>query len=524
MSGFTINQAFSQFLKRAERSSQERLVSTFVGIDNLVAALNSPDHRVIFGRRGTGKTHALTYVADAREKALDHAILIDLRTIGSDQSIYSDQTRSLPERSTRLLIDVLGQIHDALTTVAVEHAELYDLSRIAVHLDRLADAITTTRVVGDVTQSSVQSDSSVSDKQSQAAVKLGVSDASLNLGMTSGRNASKSSTLSRSVTGKPQFSLIFGDVLSALRDTVACLGGHRFWVMLDEWSSLPHDLQPFLADLIRRCVLPVNAITVQIAAIEQRCNFIIYGEGGAYTGFELGADVSADVNLDDFMVFDNDADRAKEFFKEFLFNHFVVVEGKDASIVINNSSDLIRQAFTDNRAFEEFVRAVEGVPRDAMNIISLAALKAGAQSISVQMVRDAARDWYQRDKANVLNAKAELNGLLQWIMQEVIEHRRARAFLLRSDQKDDMIDDLFDARLLHIRKKTVAAHDRPGVRYLVYKLDYGCYVDLLLTAKAPAGLLASDDSEEFLEVPPDDYRAIRRAILDIDEFRRSLLT
>src|SRR5665213_1103416 len=82
-----------------------------------------------------------------------------------------------------------------------------------------------------------------------------------------------------------------------------------------------------------------------------------------------------------------------------------------------------------------------------------------------------------------------------------------------------MIDDLFDARLLHILKKAVTAHDRPGVRYLVYKLDYGCYVDLLVTAKAPGGLLASDESEAFIEVPPDDYRAIRRAILDIDEFK-----
>jgi hypothetical protein len=520
MAGFTINQAFSQFLKRAERSSQERLVSTFVGIDNLVAALNSSDHRIIFGRRGTGKTHALTYIADAREKVSDHATLIDLRTIGSDQSIYSDQTRSLPERATRLLIDVLGQIHDALTTIAVEHAEEYDLAKMAVQLDRLAEAITSTRVVGDVTQASTVSGSKESERERGLSVDVDPSKVGVKADVKSSDKETNSVSLSRSATGKLQYSLVFGDVLSALRNIVACLNGRRFWIMLDEWSSLPHDLQPYLADLIRRCVFPVNAITVQIAAIEQRCNFIIHGEGGAYIGIELGADVSADVNLDDFMVFDNDAERAKAFFKEFLYNHFIVVEGKDTSIVVNSSNDLVKQAFTDVRAFEEFVRAVEGVPRDAMNIISLAALKSGNQPISVQGVRGAARDWYQRDKANVLNSKPELNDLLQWIMQQVIENRKARAFLLRTDQRDAMIDDLFDARLLHIRKKTVAAHDRPGVRYLVYKLDYGCYVDLLVTAKAPTGLLATD-TDEFIEVPPDDYRAIRRAILDIDEFRKS---
>jgi hypothetical protein len=234
--------------------------------------------------------------------------------------------------------------------------------------------------------------------------------------------------------------------------------------------------------------------------------------------------VSADVNLDDFMVFENDAERAKNFFRQFLYNHFEAVEGRDGRITVRDSSELIRKVFTEIRAFEEFVRAVEGVPRDAINIIGLAALKAGDALISVQIVRNAARDWYQRDKANVLNSKPELNQLLQWIITEVIESRRARAFLLQSDQRDVMIDDLFDARLLHVLKKSVAAHDHPGVRYLVYKLDYGCYVDLLLTAKAPNGLLPGEDDGMYLEVPPDDYRAIRRAILDINAFRGQKMT
>ena len=44
------------------------------------------------------------------------------------------------------------------------------------------------------------------------------------------------------------------------------------------------------------------------------------------------------------------------------------------------------------------------------------------------------------------------------------------------------------------------------------KIDYGCYVDLVNTTKAPIGLFESDD-DGFVEVPRDDYRSIRRAIL-----------
>lgn len=110
-----------------------------------------------------------------------------------------------------------------------------------------------------------------------------------------------------------------------------------------------------------------------------------------------------------------------------------------------------------------------------------------------------------------------------WIIDEVIAHRRARAFLLRGDRKHFLIDKLFDARLLHILKKSVATHDQPGVRCVVYKLDYGCYVDMANTGRAPQGLLPAEDGDEsgFVDVPPDDYRSIRRAILDIDEFFKS---
>jgi hypothetical protein len=45
---------------------------------------------------------------------------------------------------------------------------------------------------------------------------------------------------------------------------------------------------------------------------------------------------------------------------------------------------------------------------------------------------------------------------------------------------------------------------------------------LIATANAPQGLFAIDKPEgdgiEFVDVPTTDYRSIRRAILDLDEF------
>ena len=143
-------------------------------------------------------------------------------------------------------------------------------------------------------------------------------------------------------------------------------------------------------------------------------------------------------------------------------------------------------------------------------------MKSFGEKISMQHVRTAARDWYQQDKQAVIRSSPELNELLARVIDDIIGKRKARAFLFPSNVRDHRIDQLFDARLLHILKKNVSTNDEPGVRYDVYKIDYGCYVDLINTSKMPQGLFQAEDEsliEHFVEVPRDDYRSIRRAVL-----------
>ena len=289
-------------------------------------------------------------------------------------------------------------------------------------------------------------------------------------------------------------------------------------------SVIPPDLQPFLADLLRRSIFPIQGVTVKIGAIEQRSKFQIPGRFGDYIGIELGSDASADINLDDFMVFDNDKNRAIDFFRELVFKHFKSVV-TDGSVAPDNIERFVQNAFTQENTFEEFVRASEGVPRDSINILSLSAQKAINKAISIQHLRAASQTWYQRDKETAVSSNSDASQLLHWIIDNVIGHRKARAFLLRNNVRSELIDALFDSRVLHLLKRNISARDQPGLRYDVYKLDYGCYVDLLTTVRSPKGFLFEEledfalDSAENIIVPQDDYRAIRRAILDVNEFR-----
>src|SRR5450755_1106797 len=223
------------------------------------------------------------------------------------------------------------------------------------------------------------------------------------------------------------------------------------------------------------------------------------------------------------MVFEQNEERARSFFRGLLLKHITAdsdtSQGTAGPEMKMTETEFIREGFTDRRAFDELVRAAEGVPRDAINIAAKAALRASAGKISVPDVRAAARTWFQADKEAALRGREDALPLLNWIIDRVIREKRARGFLVnqRSAQAPLLLA-MFDARVLHVVRKGYSAQDEPGERYDVYVIDYGAYVDLIHTQYEPQGTLLADTEGVYVEVPTQDLRAIRRSILNLDEF------
>jgi hypothetical protein len=323
-------------------------------------------------------------------------------------------------------------------------------------------------------------------------------------------------------TGLPGLSVNIGDAHRSLRNIADGVGA-RIWILIDEWSSVPEELQPYFADFVKRAFFPIRNYTVHIAAIEHRSRFR-QGSGATTTGIELGGDASADIDLDDYLVFENNPGKSLKFFEEVIFRHANALN--DSSVPLGSSHDFIQRAFTQERALKELVRASEGVPRDAIHILQKAATRAIGQKISIPIIRNAAADWYEQDKQVNISGFGMGQSFLTWVMREVIGERKCRAFLVRSDEKSDVLDRLFDERILHIAKKSYSAKQEPGVRYKVWKMDYGCYVNFLNTASAPTGFLfegVEADDDWATSVPEDDLRAIRRAVLRLDDFYKQVV-
>lgn len=518
----TIQDAILQIQLRADRWDDNSLVESFVTVGSLIPLLNSENNQIIFGRRGTGKTHVLRYFKNQKENNGDCCIFIDLRKIGSSNSIYADSSLPIEQRALRFFIDIIKVVGDELTAYITNSDERKEsfIHEIIPLVTELNTTWTKTAIEGDVV-----SESTMSDKNTQE-VNTSISFSPSDLGMnftTKDIDSLDHSSILR-LSGKYYAHINLLEAASILQKIAAILSPHKIWLIFDEFSELHADLQIVLADILRRVVCPICGITFKIGSIEHRSSFRSVITGHNYWGLELGADVTT-INLDELMVFGNNHASSLMFFRELLFLRVNTILPPENRIA--NSDILVKSLFTQENSFEELVLAAEGVPRDFFNILHKAIILDYYNPISIPTIRKAARNWFDEDKRGSITAIPKTNRLLDWIISDVINKRQARAFMLRSNENDNLIDFLYDARILHIIKQNVSSKDTPGMRYNVYSIDYGCYVDLINTSRAPKGLFedeVSEDQTEFIDVPKDDYRSIRRAILDLSKFYVSLST
>jgi hypothetical protein len=504
-----LNEILMTLSRRAETVDQELLRQTFVDVGQLGHLLASPNHQVILGRRGTGKTHALAMLSVRMSDRGDLTIPIDLRRVGSTGA-YSSRSTPLEQRCTQLLVDVLAAIHDDLVDMALADDDP-EMAALLPVLDRFAEAISTVQVVGMVERADTTQASAGQEGQAGAGLTVGPVP---QLSLSGARKHTRSTVFERRIveSGTPLLDLNFGAVTRLFDDLTRRLAPRKVWILLDEWSSLPIELQPILADFLRRALLAVPGVIVKIAAIEDRSHFRVPLADGDHMGLELGADITADINLDDFMIFGNDDSIAVDFFSSLLFQH-VALQLPDGELT--GPHQLVKAAFGNSMTFRELVRAAEGVPRDAINLAALAAQRAAQRTIDISHIKAAARDWYQRDKEGALK-RIEARELLSKIIDEVVGRRKVRAFLLERGSRgseDYAIRELYDARILHLIRRGIPAPNRPSVRYDGFVLDYGCYVDYSLPGYARS-------SERWKAgVPPDDFGRFETSVLDLAQLR-----
>ena len=511
-----IMMATSRILQRSEKQEDlTKLIETFVDIGILPQLMND-NNQILYGRRGTGKTHVFkVLVSKLEEDSSNVVVYIDGRTLGSTTQ-FSDTNIPISKRCLALFRDFMTPIQNAVMEYVVENPnenaeQAFDAASL------LGDAIV--QPFKTLLENGIRTKS-----ESESSLDLGA-EASVSathppgfLGSFSSSHSEKGETeLTYRVESEDK--VIFPVLSGALEKTLR-LAQIRLYVLFDEWASLPLDIQPYLAEFLKHGILPVQQATIKIASLEHRSMFSCQDDD-KFIGFELGADVSTALDLDDYYVFDRNPNRMTEIYGKMLLKHLSadIEQGYlQEEYSIKTDKQFLSRLFTEIATFRELARAAEGVVRDLINIFTRAFFHANRRnrdSIDRKAIVEAARAWFEQDKAQHLDQ--EMESVLRRIVDEVIGTRRARSFLLpRNLEKHKIIQKLFDARVLHHMQRGYADKDNPGVRYNIYSLDYGTYVDLLNTSKQPdLNLFDGDSSLDGADVivPFDDKRSIRRIVL-----------
>jgi hypothetical protein len=302
----------------------------------------------------------------------------------------------------------------------------------------------------------------------------------------------------------------------------------RIYIGLDEFVSIPQSAQPLFAHILKQLFASNRRVVFKIAAVTFQTTLSSYANG-QQVGLEIGADVFGDIDLDSYFLWDEQAAGVLSFFSQVLYNHLGESLGWNLGEAPARKMEVIISAlFTQEKCFQELVRASEGNCRDLLNIFRLAYSefrRSDSGKITLEHVTTAAKTWYRNAKLSNISPHTKDEAFLNFLIQDVIKEKRSRAFMVHYQAANHpLLIRLLNLRLLHRMRATWTHPDRPGDPHHIFTIDYGCYADLKNTRSEPEQLVflpstAEKVTEDYVPLP--DRRSIRRIVVEraaLDKF------
>lgn len=493
---------------RAEYNSEKNYLEYYAGLETLDKVISIKD-QIIYGRRGTGKTHLL--------KALQEKLLAD------DQKylpVYIDL------RTFKPTLESDNDLYYAL--IIFQEIVVEVLKCVYVNLDYLYQEYTVEqqKIIIDPQRRKISAllekfnrnfDGKSFTKMGETGFRVNeVKKLATNLKIAKIPELFGSKEVNKEIESEDEKIkyISFSDMSDAISELLEAVDIDRIFCLLDEWSEIPETSQYILAEFLKRTFVP-KKVTLKIAAIPNRTQLISENR----IGLEDGGDIFG-FPLDNRYIYELYPEITKAFFNELLYKQLYLMAPQLYEIFYDNKEKRpvhnFINIFLANQALREILIASAGIPRDFLNIFisayNIFFTKTNNRHLVVADIRNATVEWYGVDKKKTVDANSNAKLLLDKIINDILITKKRCHFLIPEKyEKVKELNDLIDLRVIHLRKRGISHKGNKGVVYNVYYLDYACYTSTnLYHNKINTTLL--NEIETI-----DDFREIRRVSLE-DKF------
>lgn len=493
---------------RAEYNSEKNYLEYYAGLETLDKVISIKD-QIIYGRRGTGKTHLL--------KALQEKLLAD------DQKylpVYIDL------RTFKPTLESDNDLYYAL--IIFQEIVVEVLKCVYVNLDYLYREYTVEqqKIIIDPQRRKISAllekfnrnfDGKSFTKMGETGFRVNeVKKLATNLKIAKIPELFGSKEVNKEIESEDEKIkyISFSDMSDAISQLLEAVDIDRIFCLLDEWSEIPETSQYILAEFLKRTFVP-KKVTLKIAAIPNRTQLISENR----IGLEDGGDIFG-FPLDNRYIYELYPEITKAFFNELLYKQLYLMDPQLYEIFYDNKEKRpvhnFINIFLANQALREILIASAGIPRDFLNIFisayNIFFTKTNNRHLVVADIRNATVEWYGVDKKKTVDANSNAKLLLDKIINDILITKKRCHFLIPEKyEKVKELNDLIDLRVIHLRKRGISHKGNKGVVYNVYYLDYACYTSTnLYHNKINTSLL--NEIETI-----DDFREIRRVSLE-DKF------
>jgi hypothetical protein len=485
---------------QSEKLDREAIVRSFVDMGHL-QRLRNQTSQYVEGRRGTGKTHLLSYFCECinGNTATDRevAIFVDARTL----KLESSPEESAPRHHAKVLYrELVLALMRGLESFAQTYLwqnevptarhpfELRQAKRSRECLAELEKLVTLGLARPSAAARKKEESDSSHSRSGGFEVGLSLPDPSRLVDAKASARAGVEEKSSRRAVVEQQFEyrLAYSEIGKKIEQYLEVNELERCYLVIDEWSSLPRSVQPHFAEAIKRSFFPSPRLVLKIGTLPFQTRFGAL-EDGAPIGFERNGDIFQGLDLDDELVFVKNPERSLANFRYLLHNHLSYAlqktGGADAQQLA--SPEAMADAFFTDKAFPRLLAYAHGNARDFLTLFRKAFLyfkDGGAEQISAPHVDRAAKD-FALEKLDGIKENALAYACFNDIVGRVLHAQKSNGFLVDAElASNEVLLYLVHNRVLHVWDRSYSSPNHAGKRFLVLSIDFCILSDHL---KAP---------------------------------------